>query len=72
MRSRYGPVFPRWTVADKTGSGDYGTSDDVGVAWTDTSDAVTISILTTRSDRDDAADKAIIADATRLVVSALT
>ncbi|MFF1387057.1 class A beta-lactamase [Rhodococcus erythropolis] len=61
-----------WTVADKTGSGDYGTSNDVGVAWTDTSDAVTISILTTRSDRDDAADKAIIADATRLVVSALT
>lgn len=64
-------VPPGWTVADKTGSGDYGTTNDVGVVWTDTGDELTISILTARSGRDDTAVKAIIADATCIVVSAL-
>lgn len=61
-----------WTVADKTGAGDYGTSNDVGIAWSEEGDPLVISILTTRSGKDDPADKAIIAEATRIVVSALT
>lgn len=34
-----------WALADKTGGGAYGTSNDVGVAWTPDGQAVTIAAL---------------------------
>ena len=34
--NRFHAGLPKtWTIADKTGSGSYGTANDVGVAWTD-------------------------------------
>lgn len=37
---------PGWRIADKTGTGEYGTRNDVGVAWTLSGDPVLISCLT--------------------------
>jgi beta-lactamase class A len=41
-----------WTTADKTGSGDYGSTNDVGVAYGPAGQRVLLSIMT-RSQRDD-------------------
>ncbi len=43
---------PGWTAAEKTGSGAYGTRNDVGVVWTPAGNPVLLSCLT----RADAAD----------------
>jgi beta-lactamase class A len=41
-----------WTSADKTGSGDYGSTNDVGVAYGPDGERVLLSIMT-RSQTDD-------------------
>lgn len=43
---------PGWRIADKTGTGDYGTRNDVGLAWTPTGDPVLISCLTSAATPD--------------------
>lgn len=37
---------PGWTAAEKTGSGDYGTRNDVGVVWTPAGAPILVSCLT--------------------------
>lgn len=37
-----------WTIADKTGSGDYGNANDVGIAWTEAGAPVVLAVLTTK------------------------
>ncbi|MEU9046046.1 MULTISPECIES: class A beta-lactamase [unclassified Kitasatospora] len=37
-----------WTLADKTGTGSYGTTNDVGIAWTPTGAPVLLAVLTTK------------------------
>lgn len=39
-----------WTIAEKTGSGAYGTRNDIGVAWTDGGVPILISCLTRASE----------------------
>ncbi|MGY3334733.1 beta-lactamase class A [Streptomyces filamentosus] len=41
-----------WTVADKTGGGDYGGNNDVGVTWPPDGGPILLAVLTTRPDRD--------------------
>ncbi|MFC7624665.1 class A beta-lactamase [Microlunatus sp. GCM10028923] len=43
---------PGWRLADKTGTGEYGTRNDVGVAWTPSGDPILISCLTSAAEPD--------------------
>ena len=61
-----------WTIADKTGSGDYGTANDVGIAWTESGDPVVLAVLTTKPTLPDAPyDNQLVADTAELVAEAL-
>ncbi|WP_416960952.1 class A beta-lactamase [Streptomyces sp. Agncl-13] len=61
-----------WTIADKTGSGDYGTANDVGIAWTEAGDPVVLAVLTTKPTLPDAPyDNQLVADTARLVAEAI-
>ncbi|MEV8431780.1 class A beta-lactamase [Streptomyces chartreusis] len=51
-----------WTVADKTGSGSYGTTNNVGVAWTPDGTPVVLSVLSTKPAQDAAWDDALVAE----------
>ena len=61
-----------WTVAHKTGTGGYGPTNDIGLLYPPTGDPITIAIyyhgVRTSSD---AENEAVIADATRIALSAL-
>ena len=61
-----------WRLADKTGSGSYGTSNDVGVAWSPSGDPVVIAALTGREEQDaETTDPAALADVAALVAKRL-
>lgn len=61
-----------WTIADKTGSGDYGTANDVGIAWTEAGDPVVLAVLTTKPTLPDAPyDNQLVAATAELVAEAL-
>ncbi|UIX34705.1 class A beta-lactamase [Streptomyces sp. GQFP] len=62
---------PTWTLADKTGSGSYGTANDVGIAWTDTGAPVVLSVLSTMPDQDAVRDDALIAETAALLAETL-
>ncbi len=64
-------VPKEWTVGDKTGTGDYGSANDIAVAWTERGTPVVISILSVKSDQQAQADNALLADAARIVVDEL-
>ncbi|TWE28280.1 beta-lactamase class A [Prauserella muralis] len=61
-----------WRVADKTGSGGYGTGNDVGIVWPPSGSPLVIAVLSTRGERDADADPALIAEVTTIAVEALT
>lgn len=61
-----------WALADKTGTGDYGTTNDVGVAWTADGAPVVLSVLSTKTDPHAPADEPLIARTAALLVPALT
>ncbi|MFC6593489.1 class A beta-lactamase [Kitasatospora paranensis] len=62
---------PPWTLADKTGTGAYGTTNDVGIAWTADGTPLVLSVLSTKPDADAAADEPLIARAAALLAPAL-
>ena len=65
---------PRWTSADKTGSGDYGSTNDVGVVYGPGGRRAVLSIMT-RSQSDDpkaGALRPLIGDVTKLVLPYLS
>jgi beta-lactamase class A len=59
-----------WTIADKTGAGDYASTNDIGVAFGPAGERLVLAVMTrTRSDDPKApALNALIADVTRTVV----
>lgn len=61
-----------WTLADKTGTGDYGTTNDVGIAWTPDRTPVVLSVLSTKPDAAAPADEPLVAKAAALLAAALT
>lgn len=61
-----------WTVADKTGTGDYGTLNDFAVAWPPTGAPLLIGLMSSKDTRDAAYDQALLAEAARHVATALT
>ncbi|WP_020136278.1 class A beta-lactamase [Streptomyces sp. 351MFTsu5.1] len=70
--NRFHAGLPKtWTIADKTGSGSYGTANDVGVVWTEDGDPVVLSVLSTLREPDAVRDDALVADAAAVVAGAL-
>ena len=61
---------PGWTIADKTGAGDYGSTNDIGVAFGPAGERLVLAVMTrTRSEDPKApALNALIADVTRAAV----
>lgn len=43
---------PAWPLADKTGGGSHGTSNDVGITWTPAGAPIVLAVFTTRAERD--------------------
>lgn len=61
-----------WTLADKTGTGDYGTTNDVGIAWTSDGSPIVLAVLTTKREATAPADEPLIAKTASLLAPALT
>ncbi|WP_327111706.1 class A beta-lactamase [Nocardia sp. NBC_01730] len=61
-----------WTTGDKTGTGDYGTANDVAITWPDGGHApIVIAIQTRKSAPNAEADNALLADTAKVVVDIL-
>lgn len=63
-----------WTLADKTGTGEFGTTNDVGVAWKPDGTPGTplvLAVLSTKDDAEAAADEPLIAKTAALLAKAL-
>ncbi|WP_407936582.1 class A beta-lactamase [Lentzea tibetensis] len=61
-----------WVVADKTGTGSYGTLNDIAVVWPPNAAPLIISIMSSKAAKGAKADQAVIAEAAARVVAALT
>jgi beta-lactamase class A len=57
-----------WQVGDKTGTGDYGTANDIGVLWPPRQSPVVVAIYTTQGEKDAKARNDVIASAAQIVV----
>ena len=57
-----------WSVGDKTGTGDYGTANDVALLWPPRRAPVVVAIYTTQGEKDAKARNEVIASAARIVV----
>nr|WP_307249184.1 class A beta-lactamase [Catenuloplanes indicus] len=57
-----------WVVGDKTGSGGYGTRNDIAVLWPPSGAPIVLAVLSTRDTADAAYDNALLADAAAAVV----
>jgi beta-lactamase class A len=57
-----------WEVGDKTGTGDYGTANDIGLLWPPRRAPLVVAIYTTQGEKDAKARNDIIASAGRIVV----
>ncbi|MCX5532835.1 class A beta-lactamase [Streptomyces sp. NBC_00006] len=60
-----------WVLGDKTGTGSYGTANDVGIAWTPDGAPVVLSVLSTKPDKDAEGDSPLVARAAELIVESL-
>ncbi len=60
-----------WTLADKTGTGDYGVANDVGVTWTTKGTPLLLSVMTTKTEKDAPVENALVADAATVLAAAL-
>ncbi|MBD8530376.1 MULTISPECIES: class A beta-lactamase [unclassified Massilia] len=60
-----------WKVADKTGTGGYGSANDIGVIWPTGRAPIVLSVYTVQYAQDSKARNDIVAAATRLVAGLL-
>lgn len=58
-----------WVVGDKTGSGGYGTRNDIAVIWPPDRAPIVLAVLSSRDEKDADYDDALIAEATRVVTA---
>ncbi|RAX03560.1 MULTISPECIES: class A beta-lactamase [unclassified Photorhabdus] len=61
-----------WVVGDKTGMGDYGTTNDVAVLWSPKGVPVVLAVYFTQPQQDAESRRDVLASATRLVMAHLT
>ncbi|MFJ6676657.1 class A beta-lactamase [Actinosynnema sp. NPDC091369] len=71
LRVRAG-VPQGWTVADKTGTGGYGTVNDIAVVWPPNAAPLVVSIMSSKTTADARYDQALLAEAAAYVVDVLT
>ena len=65
--------LPRtWTVADRTGTGNYGIANDIAIAWPPQSPPLVVAVMSRRGTLDAEPDETLIAEAATLVAGALT
>ena len=62
----------RWRVADKTGTGDYGRANDVGVVWPPHAGPLVVAVMSDRRGYGTPPVESLIAEATKQVVADLT
>ncbi|WP_433520663.1 class A beta-lactamase [Nocardia pseudovaccinii] len=60
-----------WIVADKTGTGDYGTLNDIAIVWPPNAAPLVIAIMSSKASRDAEYNQALIAEAAAYVVATL-
>ncbi|MEV4506846.1 class A beta-lactamase [Streptomyces klenkii] len=60
-----------WILADKTGTGDYGTTNDVGIAWTPDRTPIVLAVLSTKQEGHAPADEPLIAKIATLLAATL-
>ncbi|MEU8179686.1 class A beta-lactamase [Micromonospora sp. NPDC049044] len=60
-----------WVVGDKTGTGGYGTRNDIAVIWPPDRAPIVLAVLSSRDEKDATPDDALIAEATRVAVARL-
>ncbi|UJW56892.1 class A beta-lactamase [Bacillus sp. A116_S68] len=60
-----------WEVGDKTGSGNYGTRNDIGIIWPPDREPIVLAVLSSRDDRDAEHDDQLIAEATEEIIAIL-
>lgn len=65
-------VPANWPVGDKTGTGDYGTTNDVAVLWPAGKAPVVVALYLTQNAKDAAPRNETLAQATRIVVDWLS
>lgn len=61
-------IPPGWKIGDKTGSGDYGTANDIAVLWPPQRSPVIMAIYTTQPRQDAAPRSDVIVAATQIVM----
>ncbi|WP_158852500.1 class A beta-lactamase [Saccharothrix deserti] len=61
-----------WVVGDKTGAASYGTRNDIAVLWPPDGDPIVLAVLSSRDEKDATYDNALIAQAAKAVVTALS
>ena len=60
-----------WEVGDKTGAGEYGTRNSIGILWPPHEEPIMIAVMSTREVEGSEYDDALIAEATEVVVEAM-
>ncbi|HLB34672.1 MAG: hypothetical protein A3F67_10630 [Verrucomicrobia bacterium RIFCSPHIGHO2_12_FULL_41_10] len=60
-----------WIVADKTGSGDYGITNDIGIIWPPNCPPIVIAIYFIQNKKDALRRDDVIASATKIILSEL-
>lgn len=60
-----------WQVGDKTGTGGYGTRNDIAVVWPPKAAPIAIAVLSRRDAEDAEPDDALLAEAARITLNAL-
>ncbi len=64
---------PGWTIADKTGTGGFGTRNDIAIVWPpDDAPPLLIAVMSAKDDRNAQGDDALLARAAEHVVATLT
>lgn len=59
-----------WLVGDKTGTGDYGSTNDIGIIWPPGKAPIVLAVYYTQQGKDDKARSEVIADASRIALAA--
>ena len=60
-----------WIVGDKTGTGDYGTNNDIGVIWPPNCAPIVITVYSTQNRREAKPRDEVVASATRIAIKDL-
>ncbi|MBB4679267.1 beta-lactamase class A [Crossiella cryophila] len=60
-----------WKLADKTGTGSYGTNNDVGIAWTPAGTPILLAVYTTKPEQAAKPDSPLVAKAAAVLADTL-